>query len=164
MKVEKPFSLYQWFYWANCFQKQLSSPMSKPAPTMWISWKLVRNCNLYRAFLYIICVTLNKKTWLSISHILLTKYWSHKMLYSVTGWFVSCDIFTVLCLLLPMVISFEFVPFCLQFSSGNFGETCVANWEMFRFAFCKPDPSWSTVINSVSFLKKKRFCLLNFVC
>ncbi len=29
---------YLRFYWADCFQKQLSSPMSEPAPTMWISW------------------------------------------------------------------------------------------------------------------------------
>ncbi len=36
--------------------------MGRPAPTMWISWKLVQNCELYRAFLYIcIYVTCRNK-------------------------------------------------------------------------------------------------------
>ncbi len=65
-----------------------------------------------------------------------------------TEWFVWRDIFTALFLLLrlscPMVILFERVPSCLQFSSRNFGKTNVAYWEM----FCKPDPLQSMIINS----------------
>ncbi len=45
------FHPYLWFYWARCFQKQWGSPMSESAPTMWISWKSVQNCDLYRKLL-----------------------------------------------------------------------------------------------------------------
>ncbi len=58
LKPEKPvlrthFPPYLWFYWSYCFQKQESSPMSGPAPTMWISWKSDQNCDPYHNFLYI---------------------------------------------------------------------------------------------------------------
>ncbi len=37
---------YLCFYWSNSFQKHLGSPTSGHAPTMWISWKSVQNCDL----------------------------------------------------------------------------------------------------------------------
>ncbi len=55
----------------------------------------------------------------------------------------------------PMIVPFERVPFRLQFSSKNFEETSVANWEMVRFVFRKHDPSQSMVNSGqLSFLKK----------
>ncbi len=50
--------IFLWFYGADCFRKQWGSPMGRPLPTEWISWKSVQNWDLYRAFLYIIIGTL----------------------------------------------------------------------------------------------------------
>ncbi len=125
-----------------------------------LSKYLIEGATNYRIMLNFTYLTLDKKIWLSVILYIFpcTKYWSYEKLYLDTEWFVWWDIFTVLCsllrLLCPMVVSFEDIPLCLQFSSGNFGETYVANWEMFHFAFCKPDPSRSMIINLLGFLKK----------
>ncbi len=36
------------FYFTNCFQKEEGSTMCGLAPTVWISWKSVQNCDLHR--------------------------------------------------------------------------------------------------------------------
>ncbi len=57
------FPLYLWFYWTDYFQKQKDSPMSGPAPTMWISWKSVQNWDLYRNYTYTVYIYISSFMW-----------------------------------------------------------------------------------------------------